>query len=120
MTDGVKRIAIVGAGTAGQAVAIALGRAHADAEIMLFEQSPNPGPVGAGFLLQPTGQAVLALALATGGALAVGKKVIVSRGGNWMVPAPQGHMPAIARKRVLLPEAALPRIWMRSPGAILT
>ncbi|MEK8034117.1 NAD(P)/FAD-dependent oxidoreductase [Ideonella sp. DXS29W] len=54
------RIAIIGLGTAGQAAAIALGRQVPDAEITLFEQAAEPGPAGAGFLLQPTGQAVLA------------------------------------------------------------
>lgn len=54
------QIAIVGSGSAGQAAAIALGRALPDAELTLFEQAPDPGPAGAGFLLQPTGQAVLA------------------------------------------------------------
>lgn len=53
-------IAIVGSGSAGQAAAIALGRALPEAEITLFEQAPEPGPAGAGFLLQPTGQSVLA------------------------------------------------------------
>lgn len=52
------RIAIVGYGTAGQASALLLsGQGH---EITVFEQAPTPGPVGAGFLLQPTGLAVLA------------------------------------------------------------
>ncbi|MFZ5549610.1 MAG: FAD-dependent oxidoreductase [Pseudomonadota bacterium] len=54
------QIAIVGCGSAGQAAAIALGRAFPHAELTLFEQAPDPGPAGAGFLLQPTGQAVLA------------------------------------------------------------
>jgi 2-polyprenyl-6-methoxyphenol hydroxylase-like FAD-dependent oxidoreductase len=51
------RIAIVGYGTAGQAAAIFLARAgHA---VSVFEQSPELRPVGAGFLLQPTGLGVL-------------------------------------------------------------
>jgi 2-polyprenyl-6-methoxyphenol hydroxylase-like FAD-dependent oxidoreductase len=51
------RIAIVGYGTAGQAAAVFL---HAqDHELHVFEQAPAPGPVGAGFLLQPTGLSVL-------------------------------------------------------------
>ncbi|MBL8242673.1 MAG: FAD-dependent monooxygenase [Rhodanobacteraceae bacterium] len=50
-------IAIVGYGTAGQALAIALARdGH---RVRVFEQAPQPGPVGAGFLLQPTGMAAL-------------------------------------------------------------
>ncbi len=50
-------IAIVGYGSAGQALAIALARdGH---RLQVFEQVPHPGPVGAGFLLQPTGLAAL-------------------------------------------------------------
>ena len=51
------RIAIIGYGTAGQALAVALSReGHA---VDVFERVPVPGPVGAGFLLQPTGLSVL-------------------------------------------------------------
>ncbi len=46
-------IAIVGYGSAGQAAAVALSRdGH---RLTVFEQAPQPGPVGAGFLLQPVG-----------------------------------------------------------------
>ncbi len=51
------RIAIVGSGTAGPAAAIFLARAGH--EISLFERAPQKLPVGAGFLLQPTGLSVL-------------------------------------------------------------
>ncbi len=47
------RIAIVGYGTAGQAAAVLLARDGHQVEV--FERVPRPGPVGAGFLLQPTG-----------------------------------------------------------------
>src|SRR5689334_17134656 len=58
------RIAIVGYGTAGQAAAIFLARAGH--ELTVFEQSAELRPVGAGFLLQPTGLGVLdALGLRT-------------------------------------------------------
>jgi 2-polyprenyl-6-methoxyphenol hydroxylase-like FAD-dependent oxidoreductase len=51
-------IAIVGYGTAGQAVArLLLRQGH---RLDLFERAPQPRPVGAGLLLQPTGLAVLA------------------------------------------------------------
>jgi FAD-dependent urate hydroxylase len=51
------RIAVVGYGTAGQALAVALSREGHRIEV--FERVPVPGPVGAGFLLQPTGLSVL-------------------------------------------------------------
>lgn len=51
-------IAIVGYGTAGQAAARLLQRRGHRLE--LFERAPQPRPVGAGLLLQPTGLAVLA------------------------------------------------------------
>lgn len=51
------RIAVVGYGTAGQASALMLS---ADGhEVEVFERAPVLGPVGAGFLLQPVGLAVL-------------------------------------------------------------
>ena len=46
-------IGIVGYGTAGQAAALSLARDGHRVEV--FERAPQPGPVGAGFLLQPTG-----------------------------------------------------------------
>ena len=51
------RIAIVGYGTAGQAAAVLLTRDGHD--VSVFERVPTPGPVGAGFLLQPSGLQVL-------------------------------------------------------------
>jgi len=51
------RIAIVGCGTAGPAAAVLLRRqGH---EVVLFERAPECKAVGAGFLLQPSGMAVL-------------------------------------------------------------
>lgn len=52
------RIAIVGYGAAGQAAALFLSaQGYA---LSVYEQAAAPGPVGAGFLLQPTGLGVLA------------------------------------------------------------
>ncbi len=51
------RIAIIGYGTAGQALAVALSRDGHRVEV--FERVPIPAPVGAGFLLQPTGLSAL-------------------------------------------------------------
>ncbi len=48
-----RHVAIVGYGTGGQAAALALARHGHSVEV--FERVPDPGPVGAGFLLQPTG-----------------------------------------------------------------
>ena len=50
-------IAIVGYGTTGQTAALALARDGHRLEV--FEQAPELQPVGAGFLLQPTGLAAL-------------------------------------------------------------
>jgi 2-polyprenyl-6-methoxyphenol hydroxylase-like FAD-dependent oxidoreductase len=51
-------IAIVGFGITGAALAVLLSRRGLD--VHLFEQAPTLGPVGAGILLQPAGQQVLA------------------------------------------------------------
>lgn len=51
-------IAIVGFGITGAALAVLLSRRGLD--VHLFEQTPVVGPVGAGILLQPAGQQVLA------------------------------------------------------------
>lgn len=50
-------IAIVGYGSGGQAAALALSRDGHRVEV--FEQAPRLRPVGAGFLLQPTGLSAL-------------------------------------------------------------
>lgn len=51
------RVAVVGYGTGGQATALMLALdGHA---VEVFERVPVPGPVGAGFLLQPVGLRVL-------------------------------------------------------------
>ena len=52
-----QHIAIIGYGTAGQAAALLLARDGHRVEV--FERAPELGPVGAGFLLQPTGLQVL-------------------------------------------------------------
>lgn len=51
------KAAIAGFGVAGGALALLLARAGHD--VTLFERAPQPGPVGAGLLLQPSGQLVL-------------------------------------------------------------
>ncbi len=51
------RVAVIGCGSAGPAAATLLKRqGH---EVILFERAPECRPVGAGFLLQPSGMAVL-------------------------------------------------------------
>ena len=52
------RVGIVGFGIGGGALAVALAQDGHD--VAVFEQTASPGPVGAGFLLQPSGQAALA------------------------------------------------------------
>lgn len=52
-----RTIAIVGYGTAGQALSVLLSRDHH--QVHVFERAAAPGPVGAGFLLQPSGLDVL-------------------------------------------------------------
>jgi 2-polyprenyl-6-methoxyphenol hydroxylase-like FAD-dependent oxidoreductase len=52
------RVGVVGCGTAGPAVAILLARAGH--EVCLFERAAAPAASGAGIVLQPPGQAVLA------------------------------------------------------------
>jgi 2-polyprenyl-6-methoxyphenol hydroxylase-like FAD-dependent oxidoreductase len=67
------RIAIVGYGAAGQAASLFLSaQGHA---LSVFEQAPVPGPVGAGFLLQPTGLGVLARLGLHERALAQGQRI---------------------------------------------
>lgn len=52
------RVGVVGCGTAGAAAALLLARAgHA---VTVLERVAEPKPVGAGIIVQPTGQAVLA------------------------------------------------------------
>jgi 2-polyprenyl-6-methoxyphenol hydroxylase-like FAD-dependent oxidoreductase len=63
-------VGIVGCGTAGAATAIFLARAGH--RVTLFERVDDPRPIGAGIVLQPTGQAVL-------GALGL-RDHVVSRG----------------------------------------
>jgi 2-polyprenyl-6-methoxyphenol hydroxylase-like FAD-dependent oxidoreductase len=51
------RVAVVGCGTAGAASALLLSRAGHD--VTVFERVPEPGPVGAGIMMQPSGLLVL-------------------------------------------------------------
>ena len=51
-------VGVIGCGTAGAAAAILLARAGC--AVTILERVAEPGPVGAGIILQPTGQAVLA------------------------------------------------------------
>src|SRR4051812_1093268 len=51
------RVAVAGLGTAGASVALLLARQGHD--VTVFEQTPALKPVGAGVLLQPSGQRAL-------------------------------------------------------------
>lgn len=66
-------VAIVGAGVAGAAAAIRLAERGIDVD--LYEAVPEPRPIGAGLLLQPTGQRVLASMGLLNEALALGTRV---------------------------------------------
>ena len=57
MPSHVSSIAIIGAGPAGLAAALMLARQGR--HVTIFERFEQAGPVGAGFMLQPTGLAVL-------------------------------------------------------------
>ena len=50
-------VGVIGTGTAGSAAALFLARAGH--RITIFEKVEDPGPVGAGIVLQPTGQLVM-------------------------------------------------------------
>ncbi|MBV8034432.1 NAD(P)/FAD-dependent oxidoreductase [Roseateles sp.] len=71
MPDG--SVAIVGAGVAGAAAAARL--AERGIEVDVYEAVPEPRPIGAGLLLQPTGQRVLAAMGLLDEALALGTRV---------------------------------------------
>lgn len=73
-------IAIVGYGSGGQAAALALSRdGH---RVQVFEQADELRPVGAGFLLQPTGLSVLWQLGLLGPALAHGRRIRRLHGEN--------------------------------------
>ena len=67
------RVAVVGLGTAGAASALFLARAgHA---VTLFERVAEPGPAGAGIMMQPSGLLVLERLGCAGPVLARGSRV---------------------------------------------
>ena len=66
-------IAIAGAGIAGLAAAILLRR-HGH-KVVVYDQLETPSPVGSGFLLQPTGRAVLAALGINDEALKLGARI---------------------------------------------
>ena len=72
------RCVVVGAGFAGSAAALFLSRAGH--EVTLLEAVPDPSPVGAGIMLQPTGMHVLAELGLAGPILRAGHRVDALRG----------------------------------------
>lgn len=73
-------IAIVGYGSGGQAAALALSRdGH---RVAVFEKAPELRPVGAGFLLQPTGLSVLWELGLLAPLLALGRRIDRLQGDN--------------------------------------
>ncbi|WP_240151382.1 FAD-dependent oxidoreductase [Luteibacter jiangsuensis] len=75
------KVALVGYGTAGQATAILLSAQGHD--VTVFERSSILGPVGAGFLLQPTGLGVLARMGLADRAEAIGQRIDELHGSTW-------------------------------------
>lgn len=59
MSSGPRQVAVVGAGPSGLAVALLLARQGR--RVVVHERFEAAGPVGAGFILQPTGLAVLSV-----------------------------------------------------------
>lgn len=95
---GFHHTAVVGGGTAGAAAALLLARdGH---RVTLFERVTDPGPVGAGILLQPTGMAVLAELGLLEGAIAHGAPIARLFGTN-----PQGRRVLEVRYQDLEPGA---------------
>lgn len=83
------KLAIIGAGTAGLALAALLAREH---EVVVFERAPEPRPVGAGILLQPSGMQVLERMAVLSQLLRLGARIErlygtlrEGRGGGWPV-----------------------------------
>ena len=135
-------VAIVGYGAAGQAASLFLaGQGH---RLSVFERAPAPGPVGAGFLLQPTGLAVLAELGLHEQALAQGQRIESLHGCNtrgrqamsrWLTPlfqsshdrlaqwrdvafGPLGRLP-LARGQMLRILTGTKRSWWRWGGSVL-
>jgi 2-polyprenyl-6-methoxyphenol hydroxylase-like FAD-dependent oxidoreductase len=70
-------IAIVGAGIGGLAAAALLAPRH---DVTLYDQFPEPRPVGSGLVIQPVGQSVLHLCGAGAEADALGAHIIQMQG----------------------------------------
>src|ERR1700735_985567 len=67
------RVAVVGCGTAGAGAARVVSRAGPD--VVVFERAPEPLPVGAGIMMQPSGLLVLERLGLAGRVLARGARV---------------------------------------------
>lgn len=94
-----QRVAIAGCGVAGLTAAVQLARAgHA---VTVFEQSPTVGPVGAGVLLQPSGQMVLEamglLEAAVARAEVVRRLLAVTHRGKVLIDLPYAELGAGVR-----------------------
>jgi len=89
-------IAIAGCGVAGLTAGLALARSGH--RVTLFEQSTQVGPIGAGVLLQPSGQLVLAelglLEQVTGHAEPIERLSARTHRGHTLIDLPYRHRPS--------------------------
>lgn len=87
-------VGVVGVGTAGAAAALFLSRAGH--KVTLYERVPEPGPVGAGIILQPIGLHVLARLGLAERLLAAGARLdrlhLQTRGGRQLVDLRYGEL----------------------------
>src|SRR5579883_151578 len=93
------RIAVVGCGVAGLTSALLLSQqGH---QVHLLEQAPEVGPVGAGVLLQPSGQLVLErlglLEAVTRRAEPIERLVATTHEGGTLIDLPYGELRAGCR-----------------------
>ncbi|HEX4796651.1 MAG TPA: NAD(P)-binding protein [Humisphaera sp.] len=106
----IKSIAIAGCGVAGLTAAMLLARqGH---RVSLFEQCPEVGPAGAGVLLQPSGQLVLARLGLLDRVVARAQRIdhlhALTHRGNTLVDLPYGRSRRICMRMDCIAAICLP------------